>query len=876
MLAGWNARLSNPPRDRSGYAFSFDGGLTWQDSLIEREDEDHPLGIDPSVAFDRHGNAFFCHVGGTGLTSEDRVWIRVWKRALPSGNWQQQQVSIRLPAFPVPYNDKPYMAVDNSGFTSPGNIYVAWTEYDWPVENWIKFNRSMDGQTFDTLAVTTLDVGNNTVQVDDPSFISLLGALPVVGPTGELYVFWTRGSSTAATVAFRKSTDGGETWSPPLGSDPASTVQFRPRFALNYGHLQSYTFPSAAIDTTGVVYLAFSAVPPNAPDSVVTVYLTKSTDGGTTWSDTIKTNQTASGLRFMPWLTVDRWNALHLVYYHGPGQNLANAYIASLLNNESTFEYPDIRLNEITINASQIGRPMHYIGMTANASGDVLPCWTDTRNGAANKGDSYASRLNLSSPRAPVLTQPPNRAPLTTDNLNFSWTAAFGARQYRFELDDDPSFGSPFIDLVSSTEYQYTGDPLIIDIPYYWRVRSENDLGVGPYSDTSRFIVRDAIEREISYLISWNLASVPLYLRYFHADSVWRPSSVGGPRVGGPFIYDPASGYASVSELANGAGYWVKFSPAPTISYSGGWWDTLEVPVATNWNIIGSIHAPVDTSTIRYVGAVRASSYFKYENGYSPVGSLQPGFGYWVKFSPGGTIRLIGNAPPSSGGEDELLVYDKFTITDAGGKQQDLYVRNGERPSDYVDQYWEMPPVPPGQSFDVRLGTDMFVKTVDPTPEPVDLTFLMTGVEFPVTLSWQINPENGITYSLPDTGGGLGKGTSINGTGSLKVSRISKNIRLKAMAAPRASVPAEFVLKQNYPNPFNSSTEIRYALPRKSHVRLVLYDLLGREVARLVDSEKESGYHTALLNASNLSSGMYFYRMHAGSYVAVRKLVVLK
>jgi hypothetical protein len=89
-------------------------------------------------------------------------------------------------------------------------------------------------------------------------------------------------------------------------------------------------------------------------------------------------------------------------------------------------------------------------------------------------------------------------------------------------------------------------------------------------------------------------------------------------------------------------------------------------------------------------------------------------------------------------------------------------------------------------------------------------------------------------------------------------------------------VPKSFGLLQNYPNPFNPSTTIRYELPRTSHVTLTVYDLLGREVATLVDGLEEPGYKSVQFNAGNLASGVYLYRLTAGDFVQTRKLLVLK
>jgi hypothetical protein len=87
--------------------------------------------------------------------------------------------------------------------------------------------------------------------------------------------------------------------------------------------------------------------------------------------------------------------------------------------------------------------------------------------------------------------------------------------------------------------------------------------------------------------------------------------------------------------------------------------------------------------------------------------------------------------------------------------------------------------------------------------------------------------------------------------------------------------PREYELSQNYPNPFNPTTTIRYALPHRSQVVLGVYNTLGQHVATLVDGSQEPGYHDVRFDGNGLSSGMYFYRLQAGSFVQTRKLLLL-
>lgn len=90
------------------------------------------------------------------------------------------------------------------------------------------------------------------------------------------------------------------------------------------------------------------------------------------------------------------------------------------------------------------------------------------------------------------------------------------------------------------------------------------------------------------------------------------------------------------------------------------------------------------------------------------------------------------------------------------------------------------------------------------------------------------------------------------------------------------SLPKDFSLTQNFPNPFNPFTTISYALPVNSEVLLTVYDALGNELSVLVNEEKSAGQHSVEFNASNLASGLYFYRIQAGNFNQTRKMILLK
>jgi len=92
----------------------------------------------------------------------------------------------------------------------------------------------------------------------------------------------------------------------------------------------------------------------------------------------------------------------------------------------------------------------------------------------------------------------------------------------------------------------------------------------------------------------------------------------------------------------------------------------------------------------------------------------------------------------------------------------------------------------------------------------------------------------------------------------------------------RAGIPQELTLYQNYPNPFNPATQIRFGVPEASHVHLSVYDMLGRQVAVLVNEDKSQGWHDVSFDAAGLASGTYIYRLAAGSFSETRAMTLLK
>lgn len=117
-------------------------------------------------------------------------------------------------------------------------------------------------------------------------------------------------------------------------------------------------------------------------------------------------------------------------------------------------------------------------------------------------------------------------------------------------------------------------------------------------------------------------------------------------------------------------------------------------------------------------------------------------------------------------------------------------------------------------------------------------------------------------------------------TGTIKVSSISWNGPVGSATSvgeiSEGNLPSSFALEQNYPNPFNPSTKIQFQIPEARFVRLKVYNLLGQEVATLVNEHLEAGRYRAEFDASKLPSGTYLYRLQAGNFTEVKKMAVVK
>jgi hypothetical protein len=189
--------------------------------------------------------------------------------------------------------------------------------------------------------------------------------------------------------------------------------------------------------------------------------------------------------------------------------------------------------------------------------------------------------------------------------------------------------------------------------------------------------------------------------------------------------------------------------------------------------------------------------------------------------------------------------------------------------------WYKFSPASPSDYFQVSVSTFQAA-----TGTPVATGSMGFGTSTPNFTEFSV-PLVPLTDATPDTayvlfsvGHGVGSDWPAPGT-FFVIDDIAFGASTGAPEPP-APVPGSYALSQNYPNPFNPGTEIRYQISGVSPVKLVVYDMLGRTVAVLVDETKEPGTYSVRFDASSLSSGVYMYRLEAGSYTATRRMMLLK
>ncbi|MCL4278747.1 MAG: T9SS type A sorting domain-containing protein, partial [Ignavibacteriaceae bacterium] len=395
----------------------------------------------------------------------------------------------------------------------------------------------------------------------------------------------------------------------------------------------------------------------------------------------------------------------------------------------------------------------------------------------------------------------------------------------------------------------------------------------------------DTITVVRNYQSGWRFASVPVVISDYSVQSVFPTADTNS-------VYKYLFGYIKVNTLENGLGYWVKFLSSAQKSFFGWPLNYLDIIVFPGWNITGTLSSNFLISNICTEPENIIDYIYGYENGYvlmTKDSSFIPGKGYWVKtknLTSTGHLILNKYGDPcwmpkiTSSFDLDLSKMDKFIVTDSTGYSQTLYVSNTDVDTLMLNLNLDLPPIFSEIDFDSRFEYNEYVKKVSADSGSIDLNILVHTNSYPVSLVWELNPENGINYSFINDSGTGKISASLNELSQLTFYNLNDNmIKLSAMATDRnglSNTPLKFDLNQNYPNPFNPVTIIKYDIVKVQDVKVTIYDILGREVKTLVNEQQQPGSYTIKWDASNVSSGVYFYQLKSKDYINTKKMILLK
>jgi hypothetical protein len=416
-----------------------------------------------------------------------------------------------------------------------------------------------------------------------------------------------------------------------------------------------------------------------------------------------------------------------------------------------------------------------------------------------------------------------------------------------------------------------------------------------------------------NFQAGWNLVGIPLSI-----DSTL--SSMFSDDVSTFYIYTYTfkEGYKIDTTFTLGKGFWLGLVDSAVVDFSGiPVKDTISTNLDKYWNIIsipyltpitkGNIFVERSGVKIPFDSAVSSgwisSALFGYDprtKSYYLSDTLEPWLGYWFATLKD-SLKLI-YTPSSTAPSPKVIFADvksddrnwnvilSARLGDVLDKLAFFGVRDGA--SDGIDRFdYPKPPLPPGEKaiqvyfyhpeWNFELGpyfaSDIRASFGDVKSWKFYVRCLSGGE---VKLSWDLSQVPGrFNFTLFDVSSGrVVNMRSVSEYVYNAVNNETREFRIDAVTgvSEENTIPKSYALYQNYPNPFNPSTTIEFDIPERTNVKLIIYDILGREVKKLIDKELDPGKYKVNFDAKDLSSGVYFYTLRTPKFTKTDKMLLIK
>jgi len=563
----------------------------------------------------------------------------------------------------------------------------------------------------------------------------------------------------------------------------------------------------------------------------------------------------------MPAVCVGGDGAVNVVYYDtrnavlsGGHPDSAEVFISRSTDGGTTFE--DIKVSDHTFKPKPIsglagGYQGDYIGIT-ESNGVVYPYWCDDKTGIYQ---SWTTQVTFQPPCPVEVASNPNPPSGSTNvDINLSqltWSNGAGAVTNELYFGTNPT--SLTLVQSGSLATSWTIDPSYLPLSYYtnyyWKV-----VEVGDTCSSGMTFSFKTMQDPNFIMVTDTL--------YPQSAQYWTGTTNGSTKTDGAInTIDPNVGWAifDISSIPD-------YATITTVSLYGyinaisyPYWSVTPMgsvdPVTASASTINSQIQNNYGSSVAYFywdGQMNEPGWWNSSLGNNALSDLHNaltqnwfavGFIDW-DFDPQWYINFDGWTQPNP----PYIIVDYNYVVPVELTSFTASATNGK-----VSLSWQTATETNNKGFDVQrksVNTEYqkvgYVAGFGTTTEPKSYSYIDNNVQ-----------AGNYIYRL--------KQIDLNGS-----SEYSKEIEVSV------NVPALFSLEQNYPNPFNPTTMIKYSIPADQQVKLNVYNLLGQKVMTLVDGMQKAGQHEISFNASNLASGVYFYKFEAGAQSSIKKMILMK